>query len=248
MGGKLYSLSMSDPSLAEAIAVLLGIATVVTGFFIILIKQAYLAGVYASPITPYGSIKGYVSGFNRPIPMPSEMEIRRVAAKAFMDNLMGVKLQIWLISITSLFVTAYPLVSRLRNSIIPAASISGASPVGMVWTGLIPVVLASLGFSLVLIGMGVTAYKAYFGIRLTRGFILVLTDLVLYIIGVSILFYVLYIMTGRPEAGILFGFLGALGIDRIPISITGLLAFGVAVNLTGITLLALASHRRWLAI
>jgi len=248
LGGKLYSLSMSDPSLAEAVAVLLGVLTVVAGFFIILIKQAYLAGVYASPITPYGSIKGYVSGFSQPLPVPSEMEIRRVAARAFTDNLMGVKLQVWLISITSLFVTAYPLVSRLRNSIIPATSISGVPPVSMVWAGLIPVVLASLGFSLVLVGMGVTAYEAYFGVSLTRSFILVLLDLSLYIIGVAILFYGLYMMTGRPEVGILFGFLGALGVDRVPLSATGLLGFGLAVDLTGILLLALASYRRWLAL
>ncbi len=239
---------MSDPSLVEAIAVLLGILTVAAGFFVILTKQAYLAGVYASPITPYGSIKGYVSGFNKPVLPISEIEIRETAAKAFLDNLMEVKLQIWLLSITSLFITTYPLTLRLKSSIIPAASITGTPPTSIIWAGLIPVLLSSLGFALVLVGMSVTAYQAYFGVGLSRGLTIVLADLTLYIMAVAILFYGLFIVTGRPEIGILFGFLGALALDRIALSIEAILFIVIILNFIDIAILALALYKRWLAI
>ncbi len=245
---RLFSLAMSDPSLAEAIAVLLGVFTVAVGFFFILTKQAYLAGVYAAPITPYGSIRGYVSGFNQPIALPSEGGIREVAAGSFLSNLLGVKLQVWLVSITSLFITTYPLASRLKGSIIPASGITSSPPSSMIWWSLIPVVLTSLGISLILFGMGAAAYKAYFGVNPTVEMFIVLSDLSLYIVAAAVLFYGLFIVMGRPEIGILFGFLGALGIDRVPLSSVELLVFDLTAILAGILLIILALNRRWLAI
>ena len=245
---RLYSLAMSDPSVAEVVAVFLGVITVSIGFFIIVARQAYLAGVYASPITPYGGVKGYVSGFGSPISLPSEAEIRGIAASAFLGNLLQVKLQIWLLSITSLFVTLYPLASRLRSSIIPGSSVESAPPTRLVWAGLLPIVLVSVGFASVLAATSIAAYRAYFGVGLDRGLGLVLADLVLYIVAVAILFYDMVVIIGRPEAGILLGFLGALGIDRAPLSATGVLVLDVLVNVAGILLLALALNRRWLSL
>jgi len=245
---RFYSLALSDPSPLESAAVLVGLVASVAGFFFILVRLAYLAGVYASPITPYGSVQGYVSGFNQPIPIPSEAAIRESAARSFLHALLESKLELWLLFIVSLFITVYPLARRLKDTMLPATGVAGRSPGVIVWAGLIPVVLVSLGYVFVLLVMTMAVYRFYFDASPDRDFTLVTGGLSLYMIAATVLFYDALASTDRPDLGVVLGFLVGLGIDRIGLSALGLVEASLGIILAGLLFLALAIQRRWLAL
>jgi len=246
--GMLYSLAFSDPSALEIIAIVIGILASVIGLFFILTKFAYSAGIYASPLTPYSGVRGYVAGFNNPLPIPSEAEIRENAINSFLQILIDSKLMVWLLFIVSFFITVYPIARRLQDTMLPATSISGKSLSAVVWTGLIPIVLLSLGYAFLFLTMTAAIYKFYFNSSIDRNFALVTCSYVLYMIATAVLFYDAIASTGRPDLGIVLGFLVGLGIDRLGLSVLGLVGVCSGIIVGGLAFLGLAIYKRWISL
>lgn len=244
----LYSLAYSDPSALEISAIVIGILASVIGLFFILTRFAYSAGLYASPLAPYGGVKGYVAGFNKPLPIPSEAEIRENAINSFLQILLDSKLMVWLLFIVSFFITVYPIARRLQDTMLPATSISGKSLSAVVWTGLIPIVLLSLGYAFLFLSMTAAIYKSYFNSNIDRSFALVASGLVFYMIATAVLFYDAIASTGRPDLGIVLGFLVGLGIDRLDLSALGLVGICLGIILGGLAFLGLAVYKRWISL
>jgi len=244
----LYSLAFSDPSALEFMAIVVGVLASVIGLFFILTRFAYSAGLYASPLAPYGGVKGYVAGFNKPLPMPSEAEIRENAINSFLQILLESKLIVWLLFIVSFFITVYPIAKRLQDTMLPATSISGKSLSAVVWAGLIPIVLLSLGYAFLFLSMTAAIYKSYFNSNIDRSFALVTCGYVLYMIATAVLFYDAIASTGRPDLGIVLGFLVGLGIDRLSLSALGLIGVCSGIILAGLVFLGLAIHMRWISL
>ena len=70
--------------------------------------------------------------------------------------------------------------------------------------------------------MTAAIYKFYFNSSIDRNFALVTCSYVLYMIATAVLFYDAIASTGRPDLGIVLGFLVGLSIDRLGLSAMGL--------------------------
>ncbi len=245
---RIYTLALSDPSIIEAMAILIGLISSFVGFFYLFVRLAYQASLSASPINPSGSIPGYVSGFNQPIPIPSLDSIRVTAARTFLNYLFASKLEFWLIFMISLFLTIYPITTRLKNTMIPAMSIIGCSLDSIVWAYFVPVVFVSLGYIFLFIVMSMSVYMFYFNMNFDELFLSTVASISLFMLLVTVIFYDAFITTGKTYFGAVLGFLLSLCIDKINPTAYNLVLLCIGLTILGLVSLAISIWRRWISI
>lgn len=248
MRGRIYTLALSDLSIIELAAIVVGIITSASGFLFLLLKIAYMAGLSASPINPVSGITGYVAGLGIPAHPLSFSAIRHAAAKIFLSMIYSSKLEFWLIFMVSLFVTMYPLSLRFKTSLIPCFSIMDKSIDYIILVFLLPVILITTGYVWLFVIMTWTIYSSYFGITPDMPFLLSISSITLFMLFVALFYYDALVVTGKPYLGGLIGFLLSLGMDKISPPLTILLIIDVMAIILCIVFLVLSIRRRWFAL
>ena len=245
---KLFDLALSDPSPLELLAVIIGIVFCTASFFYLFVQTGYEAGLIASPVNPFGSVKGYISGLGHAPPVLSQSTIRLNAARVFLNLLYGIKIEVWLIFMVALFITGYPILARLRSTIIPGLSITGISLDRILWMYLLPVVLIYLGYSSLFLVMTASIFKFYFGVAFSTRFYLVSSSLVMFMLFLTLSFYMVFIITGKTYFGAMLGFVLSLFMDRVRLDPYYLLLFSLLVNLFLIVLMHIIIRSRRVSI
>lgn len=213
-----YGIALSDPSPVELLAIIVGIILCTASIFYLMVETGYEASLISSPVNPFGSIKGYVSGYEQEIPLLSLETIRHDTAKVFLELLYGSKIYVWLVYIASLFITGYPILSRLKNTFIPGMSIASMSIDSIVFASAIPLILLYLGYSSIFLALSLSTYMFYFGMGPDHLFLSVVAGTLLFMLLLSLVFYVAFIATGRIYFGTVIGFLLSLAFDKVEIT------------------------------
>ncbi|MEB3789178.1 MAG: hypothetical protein GSR72_04730 [Desulfurococcales archaeon] len=245
---RFYSFSLSDPSLAEVLAVVLGLVVGVSAVLLIFHRSAYEAALYATPISPFGGVKPYVPGYINPPTQPSEEIIYMAAGTTYPSMIYKYKLQIWIVWAVSQLSVLYPLIRRVRASIISAAGILNKSPLVFYWAGLLPVVLVvagqSLSFYILALGVGDVFFN-YISYEMMTEYV---AGVLLYGVALGVWFYTITVTSGRLEIGAMYILLASLGIDRLVPDPGLLLIVSILFTAAGIIVLYTLLWRRWLRI
>ncbi len=238
-----FSLVLSDPSHVEFIAIAIGIIIYTASLFYLITETGYEAGLISSPVNPFGSIKGYVSGYEQKIPLLSLDTIRHDTARVFLELLYSSKIFIWLVYITSLFITGYPILSRLKSTFVPGISIASLSIDAIVFASAVPFALLYLGYSSILVFLSISTYVYYFSLKPDQLFAYIVSSMLSFMLFLLLVFYVAFIATGKIYFGAVTGFLLSLAVDRAEIPSRELLIASIASIL--VALLSLYLVVKW---
>ncbi len=242
---KFFGLALADFSPIELSAIIVGIIFCTASIFYLMIQTGYEAGLISSPVNPFGSVKGYVSGIGQEIPLLSLNTIRLNTGRVFLDLLYGSKVYVWMIYVASIFITGYPILVRLKSTFIPGMSIASVSIDAAALSSLIPLILLYLGYAAIFLSLSISTYLFYFGLGPNALFTTTVSSILLFMLFLTTIFYVSYIATDKIYLGAVMGFLLSLAVDKASLTPRSLVLLSVLMTIaSAITLYVVIKMRR----
>jgi len=245
---RVFTLALSDLSIAEIIALATGILAFTLGVFLIASREAYIAALTASLVNPRESVPGYIYEFHKPIEVPSVEYVRDTAIRVFLSSIVADKFSYWILYLLSSSITLYPLLTRFRNTLIPALSVIGVDIEKQIWVYLALVIAVSTGFTIVFSSAAIGIYLFYFNTPLDYPMLIHISGVALFMILYSLVAYVASMGLGREYFGITIAFLTSLILDKLSIPTPYLPVTALLCILATLLALHIMIKRRWISI
>jgi len=245
---KTFTLALSDLSLVEIIVLTIGIIAFTIGVFFIGSREAYGAALTASLVNPYEYVRGYIYGVGKQVNVTSFEDIKGAAVEVFLSNMVNDKLIYWILYLLCSSITLYPLITRLRNSLIPTLSVIGVPVSRQVWIHLLVVVIISIGFTTIFLSMVIGIYLFYFNKPLDYTMLIYVSSIVLFMILFSMITYIASAGLGREYFGVTLAFLLCLVLDKLSIPTIYLSLIALIMILALLFTLHVMVKKRWITV